>query len=523
MTSKKEEWQTKLGLIFAVAGSAVGLGNFLRFPGQAVQNGGGVFMIPYFVAFILLGIPICWAEWIMGKHGGQKGVHSCPAIYYSIGGRVWGYLGSIGVVIPFVIYMYYVVIESWCFGYALYYLFGLIDLGADKSLYVQKSKDFFSAFIGASKDGALFENGIAPSVICWLFVFSINFYLIYQGLTKGIEKFCKYAIPLMAFCALIILVRVLTLGTPNPDLPDRNVINGLGFMWNPKGLNSDEPWYVALSNPSVWLNAAGQIFFSLSVGFGIIITYASYVKKKGDVILSGLTAASTNEFFEVCFGGLITVTAAYVFLGASGAVGGTFGLGFQTLPVVFLYMPAGNFFGFVWFFMLFLAAITSSLSMLQPVTAFLKETIGVGQKASVALLGVISALGSLFVIYFSKDSAALDTMDFWVGTFLIFIMAASQAVLFSYVLGVEKGIKLGEDGALMKLPKPFGFVIKYISPFYLLAVFVGWAWLSLPTYIEKLSKGGVPLLTLIVIAAIIVSVLLLTEIGNKKWEKHITK
>ena len=113
MTQKKEQWGTRLGVILAVAGSAVGLGNFLRFPGLASQNGGGAFMIPYFCALIFLGIPVCWAEWTMGKYGGQFGFNSCPAIFGVLGRRpIWRYLGVLGLLIPIVVYMYYILIES---------------------------------------------------------------------------------------------------------------------------------------------------------------------------------------------------------------------------------------------------------------------------------------------------------------------------------------------------------------------------------------------------------------------------
>ncbi|MCB0339366.1 MAG: hypothetical protein KDD53_07170, partial [Bdellovibrionales bacterium] len=375
-THQGEQWASRIGVVLAVAGSAVGLGNFLRFPGQVAQNGGGVFMIPYFIAFLLLGIPICWAEWSMGRFGGTKGFNSCPGIFGAVSGRKgWRYLGVIGVIIPVIIYMYYVLIESWCLGYAVQYLTGSMDLGTDPALYAERSKEFFASFTGASADGSIVEGGISRSLVFWLIVFTINFLLIYNGLSKGIESFCKYAMPVMVLCALIVLVRVLTLGTPNPELPEQSVINGLGFMWNPKGEGGSD-WWLKLLDPQVWLNATGQIFFSLSVGFGIIINYASYLKKNDDVALSGLTASATNEFCEVCLGGLITIPAAFIFLGAAGSIGGTFGLGFNTLPVVFLYMPGGRFFGFLWFFMLFLAAITSSLSMLQPAIAFLEENLG---------------------------------------------------------------------------------------------------------------------------------------------------
>src|SRR3989339_490122 len=131
-----EAWASRLGVIFAEAGSAVGLGNFLRFPGLAAQNGGGAFMIPYFVALILLGIPIGWAEWTIGRYGGTRGFHSCPGIMGLVGqSRLMRYLGVIGVVIPLVVYMYYILIESWCLRYAAEYIFGRMDLGNSSTGY----------------------------------------------------------------------------------------------------------------------------------------------------------------------------------------------------------------------------------------------------------------------------------------------------------------------------------------------------------------------------------------------------
>ena len=179
----------------------------------------------------------------------------------------------------------------------------------------------------------------------------------------------------------------------------------------------------------------------MSVGFGIIINYASYLKRDKDVVLTGLTASTTNEFFEVCLAGLITIPAAFIFLGAAGTTGGTFGIGFNALPIVFLHMPGGSFFGFLWFFMLFLAAITSSLSMLQPGIAFLEEGLDIDRNKSVTLLGLLTAAGSLFVVYNSKGLAALDTMDFWVGTAMIFVLATLQVILYGWVLGIEKASK----------------------------------------------------------------------------------
>ena len=498
----KEQWGSRIGVILAVAGSAVGLGNFLRFPGQAAQNGGGAFMLPYFVSLLLLGIPLCWAEWTMGRYGGSRGFNSAPGIFSVIWpNRMAKYFGALALLIPLVIYMYYVLIEAWCLGYAWDYLVGNLQLGSEPAAY----KDHFNDFIGANADGFIYEGGNNELVSILVVVFLLNFVCIYRGVAKGIESFCKVAMPIMAACAICVLVRVLTLDT-------EKVIAGLGSMWNP---NKEY-----LAKPETWLAASGQIFFSLSVGFGIVVNYASYVRRDDDIALSGLTASSVNEFFEVCLGGLITLPAAFIFLGAAATTQGTFGLGFNALPNVFAVMPGGRVFGFLWFFMLFLAAITSSLSMLQPVIAFLEEGLGLRRHASAALLGLISAFGTGFVVYFSKDMLALDTFDFWVGTMFIFILAVIQAILYGWVFGIDRGEEELHRGAHIRVPRFVQWVLKYITPLYLLAIFAGIGYTSAGTYWDTLSKGGVPLYSILFIGTVFVFLLLLVHIAGRRWERE---
>jgi len=513
MVSKiKESWNSRLGVILAVSGSAVGLGNFLRFPGQVAEYGGGAFMVAYFLSFLLIGLPICWAEWTMGRYGGQRGFHTTVGILNAVTRHPAGkYLGIIGIIIPVVIYMYYVLIEAWCLGYAVNFLAGRMAFDDPGQV-----GTFFGTFTGAGTDGSgLGFKGISQVGLFLIFCFALNFYLIYRGLSKGIELFCKYAMPALIVLAVIILIRVLTLGTPDPQQPQQSINAGLGFMWNPNKVllvettfpeaggeavvtetpvfgktfiaeaearaAADEQLelkriglFTQLKNPQLWLAAAGQIFFSLSVGFGIIMTYASYLKEDDDVVLSGLAATSANEFCEVALGGLITIPAAVAFLGSAGAVGSTFALGFNVLPMVFSEMPAGGFFGFLFFFLLFLAAVTSSLSMLQPGIAFLESALGINRKQSVAILGFITAMGTLFVVYFSKDLKALDTLDFWIGTFLIFILATTQIIVFAWVFGIPKGFEEAAKGAHFGIPRAFGWIMKYITPVFLLAIFFFW-------------------------------------------------
>jgi SNF family Na+-dependent transporter len=516
-------WGTRIGLILAVSGSAVGLGNFLRFPGNAAENGGGAFMIPYFIALVLLGIPIGWAEWTMGRYGGRKGFHSAPAIIGVWGrGAIARYIGSFGVLIPLVVYFYYVIIESWCLAYAWHYASGGIGVLSDQSVtqQVAASQNFFSEVTGSSNNGSVLNALVTDSLIFWVVTFAINVWLVFRGLSRGIETFCRWAMPAMAICALIILVRVLTLGTPDPAVPEQNVAAGLNFMWNPD--------YAALGNFQTWLAAAGQIFFSLSVGFGIVINYSSYMRKNEDVVLSGLTASATNEFFEVALGGMITLTAAVVFLGlvaTQANIGGTFSTGFSALPVVFARMPLGNFFGAVWYFMLFLAAITSSLSMLQPAKAFFEEALGISHYAATSLVATLGLGGNIFVLWFSKGLVALDTLDFWVGTFMIFIVAGTQIICFAWVFGIDKALEETHRGAQIRIPRMFRFIIKYVSPTYLLVIFLGFCWYNIPGYVRTVlgdPAAGMPadrsaIMAWIVILAVIAMLMIVTAIGSRRW------
>ena len=519
-SSGKEGWSTRIGVILAVMGSAVGLGNFLRFPGKAAQYEGGAFMVPYFIALLILGIPLAWAEWGMGRYGGARGHNCTPGIYRTIWrNRLAPYFGVLGMIVPVCIYMYYVFIEAWCLAYAYFMATGQLALGSDKQAYL----NFFSGFAGTNADGFLTTSStFSPAVIALGLCFLLNFTLIYRGLSKGIERFCLVAMPLLIVCALIVLVRVLTLGTPNPALPDQSVLNGLGYMWNPH--TESGSFWDSLRNGQMWLEATSQIFFSLSVGFGIIITYASYLKRDDDVALSALTSNAGNEFCEVALGGMITIPAAFVFLGVAGVAGqGTFDLGFKVLPQVFAIMPLGQVIGTIFFFLLFLAAVTSSLSMLQPAIALLEEGVGMGRHASVAILGFITLMGSLFVAYFSKDIAALDTMDFWVGTFCIFVLALFQTILFAWVLGIDKGMDEINRGSSIRVPRFVGYMLKYVSPTYLIVIFVVWVRQQYTSqednYFLALRHNHVAQLTVGFIVLVGLLFLMLIHESVRQWQK----
>ncbi len=517
---KSEQWNSKLGVILAVAGSAVGLGNFLKFPGLVATYGGASFMIAYVISFFIVGVPISIVEWTIGRRGGEAGYHSAAGLLGSmLSSKRLSCIGVISAVLTLIIYCYYIYIEAWCLGYAYNFLTGNVSFSN-----LSESGGFFAHFVGALDDGEAMAFATDKVLMFFLISFFVNFYIIYRGISKGIEAFCKVAMPLLIVVGILIVIRMMTLGNVSPEYPERSINQGLGFMWNPvkvelqqrddagnwvkvaplvgnieidmakanvEKINAQQKAknlqpkqrivnisvYEQLKNPSIWIAAAGQVFFSLTVGFGAIMTYASYLKKKDDIVLSSLSSCSTNEFFEVCLGGMITVPAAVAFFGVAGAIGAglsLFDLGFKVLPLVFFRMPFGELFGFLFFFLLYISAVTSSISMLFPSVAFLEEATGMRRKASTPLLGLISFFISLFVVYFSKDLKAMDTMDFWMGQVSVYIFAMVQTIIFAWFFGAEKGRRLANEGSLLQLPKGYSFMIKYITPTALLAVFVSW-------------------------------------------------
>jgi SNF family Na+-dependent transporter len=240
-----------------------------------------------------------------------------------------------------------------------------------------------------------------------------------------------------------------------------------------------------LLDPDLWLAAAGQIFFTLSVGFGVIITYASYLRRRDDVVLSSLAATSANEFCEVGIGGLISIPAGVAFFGITGLATmglSTFGVGFTVLPMVFAEMPLGQIFGFAFFLLLFLAAVTSSLSMLQPGIAFLEDSLRINRRQSVSILGFVTGIGGLLVIYFSAGLKLLDTLDFWVTNLLMVLLALVQVLLFGWAVGVRRGLAEAHKGSAIRIPAVFGIIIRFVTPALLIAIFAGWFYKSVLGY-----------------------------------------
>jgi len=475
MPVPRETWATKFGMILATAGAAIGLGNLLRFPVQASQHGGGAFMIPYFLFLTIMGIPMMWLEWTIGRLGGKHGHGTTPGIFEILWPHpIAKYLGVLGLIIPLILGIYYLYVCSWTLAFAFFSLtkayFGLNDL--------ESMSNFLRSFQGIEKGPF---SSIWTAYIFFLITFFANFIILYRGLGKGIERLSRLAMPTLFFIAIVLMIRALTLGTPDPSHPDRNALAGLGFLWNPN--------FSQLKDASTWLAAAGQIFFTLSLGLGTIQCYASYLREKDDIVLSGLTVTSLNEIAEAIFGGSIAIPAAVAFFGiAQISKGGAFDLAFLSTPLVLTHLPLGQIWGFLWFSLLFFAGLTSSVSIIQPCVAFLIDELNIPWKRAVVMIAIFSFLPTQMVIFFLKHGF-LDELDFWIGTMSLPILGTIEVILFGWVYGIDKGFSEMHKGAWIKVPNIYRFVLKYITPTCLIVIFFVWL---LQDGIDVLLLRGIP-------------------------------
>ena len=517
--------------MLAVAGSAIGFGNFLRFPGLAAQYGGGAFMIAYFSCFLLLGLPLCWVEWSIGRRGGVLGGHSPASVFQLISQKpLWKYLGILGILAGLSINVYYVYMEGWTLGYAWHMVVGDLEL-SNSAAY----QDFFANFVGTKADGHFF-SGHTSAPIFFLLAMGANFFLIYRGISKGIEWFCKWSMPLLFIVAIVLLVRVLTMGTPDAAHPERSVNEGLGYMWNPdkvvlvdaatdktigmvpasatesdktalvSRLQTEHPgveikekkvsFLQSLFNPEMWLRAAGQVFFSLSVGSGSICCYASYVRRRKDIALSALSAGAANSVTEVGLAGLTIIPAAVALLGvAAAATSSTFSLGFNVLPQVFTAMPGGQFFGLLFFILLFIGAVTSALSQVQPAVSFVGEYWNLKRGQSLALIAGLVLCGSLIIIWYTKDTLALDSIDFWVGSLILYVTTGTNLIFFNQIWGTQNGMAELKDGARIRIPRGVAFIIRWVTPIIMITIFTAWIYQELfvtrSSYVANIADGKI--------------------------------
>ncbi|WP_299189138.1 sodium-dependent transporter [uncultured Psychrobacter sp.] len=384
MAEPRENWSSRTGFIVAAVGSAVGLGNIWRFPYVAYDNGGGAFMVPYLIALLTAGIPLLFLDYIIG----HKYRAAAPRAYKKMV-KSAQFVGWWQTLVSFVIAIYYAAVIVWAGSYMLF-SFGQ-RWGEDTTTFfvsdfVQHTGDLTSVFVPQMFTGLL---------IVWALAILIMF----GGIRKGVELANKICIPL-----LIVLFGIMVFKAVN--LPGAQV-----------GLNAFfEPNWERMKDPNVWLAAYGHVFFSLSVGFGIMVTYASYLKRNTNLTGAGLVVGFANSSFELIAG--IGIFAAIGFMAmstgqeVSEVASGGVGLAFFVFPKIISTMGAsGDFIGFLFFGSLVVAGISSLVSILEvPISAF-QDKFAWSRKKAVAAIGGVCAVISIAAFSTGSSLVLVDVID----------------------------------------------------------------------------------------------------------------
>lgn len=467
MTLEKQQdgWGSKMGLILAMAGNAVGLGNFWKFPYMAAGNGGGAFMIPYFIALLLLGLPIMIMEWQFGRRGGENGENTIgPMIYlYARSGMkpknaltLGAITGGLCFAITLLINSYYTHIVGWTLNYSMISFTGdYMKIGTDTT--------------------SLFVNNISDPVrvfVFWIIVLIVLAFAVSKGISGGVEKWAKFMMPTLYIFAFILLIMALT--TKTPVNPDWSALKGLDFVWNPD--------FSKLSWSST-MAGAGQVFFSLSIGMGLICHYASYLKKEDDIVVSSVATISLNEFAEVILAATIVIPLGYAYLGGDALENSGPALTFITLPSAFAQMgqPLGNIVGGLWFLLLFFAGFTSSMALYSYVSTFISETINITKKKAawfIVIAYIFIGLPIAIETIINKSGATyyLDEIDLWIGQYFLLVLGLIEVIIYTRCVSVEHQLEINQ-GALWKVPRWFITVLlRYITPIFLILVLVFATW-----------------------------------------------
>ncbi|GAA1489300.1 sodium-dependent transporter [Brachybacterium sacelli] len=399
----------RTAFIFAAIGSAVGLGNIWRFPSVAYENGGGAFILPYLIALLTAGIPLLFLDYAVGHR--WRG--SAPAAWRRF--KRWTeFIGWWQVLVALIIALYYALILAWATNYTI---FSLDQRWGDDA------EGFFNEYTQAlgGADVTISFDVVPAVLISMILVWLAVIVVMALGVQKGIAASSVVFIPLLVVMFVILVVRSLFLP---------GAIDGLEALFQPN--------WAALLNPSVWIAAYGQIFFSLSVAFGIMLTYASYLKKKTDLTGSGLVVGFANSSFEILCG--IGVFSALGFMAqAQGlaideVVTDGVGLAFIAFPTIISEAPAGALIGVLFFGSLVLAGFTSLISIVEVVIAAFQDKFGLARIP--ATLGVCIPLAVVSTVLFSTTMGLplLDVLDKWANEYGIVAVALVSTIVVTYLV-----------------------------------------------------------------------------------------
>lgn len=440
-TKQREQWGSKIGFILAAAGSAVGLGNIWKFPYLAGSNGGGAFVFVYFGLLLIIGFTLMMAELTVGRH-----TQLSPVGAYRKIKEKWAWVGAIGVLAGFLILSFYSVIGGWVINYIVKALTG--------AFHVADASEFATMF------GSFISSPVEPIIYQAIFML-MTVGIVIGGISGGIEKYSKILMPGLFVMLMLVVIRSITLP---------NAMEGVKFFLVPD---------FSKITPAVLLAALGQVFFSLSLGMGAMITYGSYLSKDENLVSSSFQIPLLDTAVAL-LAGLAILPAVFSF-GFSPEQGP--GLLFVTLPAVFDAMPLGGVFGFLFFVLVLFAAVTSSISLLEVSVSYVVDELNWDRKKASLVLGLIIfiigvpsslGLGVWDHIKLIKGKDILDTVSFIAENVLLPLGGMLLCIFIGWIWGLDNAYKeVTNDGKIkFGLMHVWGFLIKYIAPIAILVVFL---------------------------------------------------
>lgn len=454
MEKSRAQWGSKIGFILAAAGSAVGLGNIWKFPGRAYEGGGGPFLLIYLVIVIFLGIPMMLTELSVGRASQTNIVGT----FRALGHKRYSWVGWIGVLGAFIITCYYSHVGGWVLRYVFGYAFEVPAIYANPVGY-------FYNMLGDAGDGATFFPWVA---ILFSAVFmALNAFIIIRGVESGIEKFNKVGMPALFILLLILLARSLTLDGSQEGL--RYMIS---LDWSKVTFDT-------------FFAALGQAFYSLSIGMAILITYGSYLSREEDIVKNTVLVCGMDTLVAI-LAGFIIVPAVFATVG-SDQIGKGGGFAFVSLAGVFEQMPGGRMFGVLFYLLLLFAALTSCISLIEGIVAFLTEHFRWQRKpATIGVCTVMFLIGCLYTcsqlsmplkgIWFDAAHgvtfpAFCDCMEYLTDRVMIPVCALGCCIFVGWVWKPESVIaEVRRSGVPFRLARVYAVLIRYVAPVAIISI-----------------------------------------------------
>ncbi len=438
----RDRFTSRFGIIAAAAGSAVGLGNIWKFPYVAGQGGGGAFLVVYVLFIAAIGLPVMLSEFSIGRRAQRNAIGS----FKNLAPRTpWFLVGVMGVAAAFLILSFYSAVAGWTLEYII--------------------KSFSDAFAGRDEEelNLMFSTFVSGTwrPLFWQLIFMVlTAWIVVAGIKQGIEKYTKVLMPLLIVMILVLCVRSIT-------LPGGGA--GLAFLFNPD---------FSKLTAGTLLGALGQAFFSLSLGMGTLITYGSYIQKNNNLSETVIQVSVTDTLIAILAG--IAIFPAVFAFNIDPAEGP--GLVFITLPNIFQQMPGGYFFSIIFFTLLLIAALTSSISILEVVVAYIVEELHLTRKRATILASVmISVLGIFCSLSLGILSdfrifglVIFDLMDFTASNLLLPLGGLFIVLFVGWYLGAGPARnEISNEGALRLGYFPlFMFLVRFIAPFAITLVFI---------------------------------------------------